>query len=43
VTDLKHPMVELVTSEMMPLMYLNMLTVWYLLFLTCVYRKPHPY
>jgi hypothetical protein len=34
VTDLKYPMVDLVTSEMMPLMYLNILMAWYLLLLT---------
>jgi hypothetical protein len=33
-TDLKYPMVDLFTSEMMPLMYLNILTAWYLLLLT---------
>lgn len=33
-TDLKYPMVDLFTDAMMPLMYLNILTAWYLLLLT---------
>jgi len=35
VTDLKYPMVDLFTDTMVPaLMYLNVLTAWYLLLLT---------
>jgi hypothetical protein len=33
-TDLKYPMVDLVTSATIPLVYLNTLTAWYLLLLT---------
>jgi hypothetical protein len=33
-TDLKYPMVDLFTDAMMPLMYLSILTAWYLLLLT---------
>ena len=34
VTDLKYPMVDLLTGAMMPLMYVNILMTWYLLLLT---------
>jgi hypothetical protein len=34
VTDLKYPMVDVLTDAMMSLTYLNILTVWYLLLLT---------
>ena len=33
-TDLKYPMVDVLTDAMMSLTYLNILTVWYLLLLT---------
>ena len=37
VTDMKYPMADLFTDAMVSLMYLNILTTWYLLLLTALW------